>query len=30
MKLRIGVMGSAQGPTIENQENIRKSIELGH
>ena len=29
MKLRIGVMGSAQGPTIENQENIRKSIELG-
>ena len=30
MKLRIGVMGSAQGPTIENQENIRKAIELGH
>lgn len=30
MKLRIGVMGSAQGPTIENQENIRKSIELGN
>ena len=30
MKLRIGVMGSAQGPTIENQENIKKSIELGH
>ncbi|MCK4818959.1 LOG family protein, partial [bacterium] len=30
MKLRIGIMGSAQGPTIENQENIRKSIELGH
>lgn len=29
MKLRIGVMGSAQGPTIENQENIRKSIEMG-
>lgn len=23
-------MGSAQGPTIENQENIKKSIELGH
>lgn len=23
-------MGSAQGPTIENQENIRKAIELGH
>jgi hypothetical protein len=23
-------MGSAQGPSIENQENIRKSIELGH
>lgn len=30
MKLRIGVMGSAQGPTIENQENIKKAIELGH
>ena len=30
MKLRIGVMGSAQGPVIENQENIRKAIELGH
>ena len=30
MKLRIGVMGSAQGPTIENQENIRNAIELGH
>jgi len=30
MRLRIGVMGSAQGPTIENQENIKKSIELGH
>jgi uncharacterized protein (TIGR00725 family) len=29
MKYRIGVMGSAQGPTIENQENIKKSIELG-
>jgi uncharacterized protein (TIGR00725 family) len=23
-------MGSAQGPTIENQENIRKAIEVGH
>jgi hypothetical protein len=30
MKYRIGVMGSAQGPTIENQENIRKAIEAGH
>jgi uncharacterized protein (TIGR00725 family) len=30
MKYRIGVMGSAQGPTIENQENIRKAIEVGH
>ncbi len=30
MKFRIGVMGSAQGPSIENQENIRKSIEVGH
>jgi len=30
MKFRIGVMGSAQGPTIENQENIRKAIEVGH
>ncbi len=30
MKLKIGVMGSAQGPIIENQENIRESIELGH
>jgi len=30
MKYRIGVMGSAQGPSIENQENIRKSIEIGH
>lgn len=29
MKLRIGVMGSAQGPTIENQENIRNAIVLG-
>ncbi len=30
MRYKIGVMGSAQGPTIENQENIRKAIELGH
>ncbi|MBU0577291.1 LOG family protein [Patescibacteria group bacterium] len=30
MKFRIGVMGSAQGPMIENQENIRKAIEIGH
>lgn len=30
MKFRIGVMGSAQGPTIENQENIKKAIEIGH
>jgi uncharacterized protein (TIGR00725 family) len=30
MKLRIGIMGSAQGPTIENQENIKKAIEIGH
>ena len=30
MKIRIGVMGSAQGPTIENQENIKKAIQLGH
>ena len=30
MKWRIGVMGSAQGPTIENQENIKKAIEIGH
>ncbi len=30
MKPRIGVMGSSQGPTIENQENIKKSIEVGH
>lgn len=29
MKYRIGVMGSAQGPSTENQENIRKSIEMG-
>jgi uncharacterized protein (TIGR00725 family) len=30
MKYKIGVMGSAQGPTLENQENIKKSIEIGH
>ncbi len=30
MKLKIGVMGSASGPSIENQQNIRKAIELGH
>lgn len=30
MKYKIGVMGSAQGPTIENQENIKKAIEVGH
>ena len=30
MKLRIGVMGSSQGPLIENQETIAKSIQLGH
>ncbi len=30
MKLRIGIMGSAQGPTIENQENISKAIKIGH
>ena len=30
MKLKIGVMGSAQGPTIENQENIKKAIEIGY
>ena len=30
MRLRIGIMGSAQGPTIENQENIKKAIELGY
>lgn len=30
MKIRIGVMGSAQGPSIENQESIKKAIELGH
>ncbi len=30
MKLKIGVMGSASGPTIESQENIKKAIEVGH
>jgi uncharacterized protein (TIGR00725 family) len=30
MKFRIGVMGSSQGPLIENQETIAKSIQLGH
>lgn len=30
MKLKIGVMGSASGPTIESQETIRKAIEVGH
>ncbi|MBI5412178.1 LOG family protein [Candidatus Peregrinibacteria bacterium] len=30
MKIKIGVMGSAQGPTIENQENIKKAIQIGH
>ena len=29
MKYRIGVMGSAQGPTIRNQEAIKKAIEIG-
>lgn len=29
MKIRIGVMGSAQGPSIENQSNIQKAIETG-
>ena len=29
MKYRIGVMGSAQGPTIENQGNIKNAIILG-
>ncbi|MBU0706345.1 LOG family protein [Patescibacteria group bacterium] len=29
MKYRIGVMGSAQGPTIKVQENIKKAIEIG-
>ncbi len=29
MKLRIGVMGSAQGPTIRVQENITKAIMVG-
>lgn len=30
MKLKIGVMGSASGPTIVSQENIKKAIELGY
>ncbi|QQR84158.1 hypothetical protein IPJ72_03145 [Candidatus Peregrinibacteria bacterium] len=30
MKKRIGVMGSAQGPTLHNQKNINQAIELGH
>lgn len=29
MKIKIGVMGSAQGPMIQSQENIKKSIEIG-
>ena len=29
MKARIGIMGSAQGPTIRNQENINKAIAVG-
>ena len=29
MKYKIGVMGSAQGPTIKVQENIRKAIAVG-
>ena len=29
MKYRIGVMGSAQGPTIKVQENIKKAIAIG-
>lgn len=29
MKYRIGVMGSAQGPTIKVQENVKKSIMIG-
>ena len=29
MKYRIGVMGSAQGPTIQNQASIAKAIEIG-
>jgi uncharacterized protein (TIGR00725 family) len=29
MKYRIGVMGSAQGPTIKIQENVKKAIEIG-
>ncbi len=30
MKYRIGVMGSAQGPTIQNQEAIAKAIKVGY
>lgn len=30
MKYRIGVMGSAQGPTLQNQESIAKAIKIGH
>ncbi|MFH0820575.1 MAG: hypothetical protein V1908_02265 [Candidatus Peregrinibacteria bacterium] len=30
MKIKIGVMGSASGPTSESQKNIKKAIELGH
>jgi uncharacterized protein (TIGR00725 family) len=30
MKFKIGVMGSAQGPTIENQQNIKRAIAVGH
>jgi len=30
MKIRIGVMGSAQGPNVENQGSIKKAIEIGH
>lgn len=29
MKYRIGVMGSAQGPTIKVQENVKKAIQIG-
>lgn len=30
MKYRIGVMGSAQGPTLRNQEAINKAIKVGY
>ena len=30
MKFKIGVMGSAQGPNTQNQETIKKAIEVGH